>query len=150
MALKRSRLWGKTMKYPIKCSFLTLFLAVAVQTGVFSPCQANMDRATDIAQQMCDIAPDCKRLSSEAMKARRLEFLNNNKDATIRELVKAIDLEVDGVAIRTRLKSYNCAVCNEYYRSVEDDYNWELRAMDNWYKDFGDTTVEYLLEKKFL
>lgn len=135
------------MKCKIKFFFLTLFLLIGVQTGIFSPCQANTDKVTDIAQQMFYIAPDCQKLSSEEMKARRLQFLNSNKDATINDLVKAIEIKIDGQDIIELLDSFNCDVCTEYADSVRSDHSRGSRAIK---RNFGDTSIETVMYWRLL
>jgi hypothetical protein len=136
----------KTMKYQTILSFLAGLLLM-VQLGVFSFSLEDGDKAIKIAQEMRDLAPSCTLLSSQEVKQKRLNFLNNNKDATITDLIQAIDMEIDGQTIVTLLKSFKCDVCDEYAKSVESDHSRGLRAMN---RGFGDTSIETVMYWRLL
>lgn len=85
-------------------------------------------RVIKIAQEMSEVGPECRFRSSEEMQKRRLEFLNANKDATIAELVRAIEEPINGHDIRTLLRSFKCEVCDEYAASIDSDYERGLTA----------------------
>jgi len=135
------------MKYPTILSFLVVSLLLIVQSSIFSSNIDAGDKAIKIAQEMRDIAPSCTLLSSQEMKQKRLDFLNNNKDATITDLIAAIDLAIDDQNIVTLLKSFKCDVCDEYAKSVESDYYWGSKAI---FARYGDKTVEELLKGGWL
>ena len=81
------------------------------------------------------------------MKERRLAFLNDNKDATIEELIQAIEMQLDGQDIITLLKSFKCDVCDEYAASIVSDHSRGDWAIKN---GKGNTTVKTLLWWGFL
>jgi hypothetical protein len=119
-----------------------------LKMGVFSPRQHNTnDKVVKIAREMRDVALCCRMLSSEEMKAKRLQLLENNKDATIEELIKAIEIKIDGYDIISLLKSLKCDVCDEYAASVEVDHGRGLLAIN---KGFGDTLMETVIYWRLL
>jgi hypothetical protein len=132
------------MKYIIMSLFL---LITQLNSLAFGQTNSHIDshKVTKIALEMSQIGPECQFLPSEAMQARRLDFLKNNKDATISELVRAIDKPIDGQDIRTRLRSFNRDVCDEYAASIDSDYQ---RGLTAGYFDW--ITVETLLARGLL
>lgn len=130
------------MKYTI----VSICLLIA-QTNSCLFGKIDSNKVKKIAHQMSVIGPECRYLSSKEMKKRRLLFLNNNKDATIAELVQAIDMPVNGHDIVTLLKSFQCKVCNEYAASIAHDRSRGVWALEH---GKGETTVETLLWWGFL
>lgn len=136
------------MKYPIIIvSILALSALLMFKMDVFKTRKDSGDKVVKIAREIRDIALCCRVLSSEEIKAKRLQFLNNNKDATIEDLVKATEMKINGQDAVTLLKSFKCDVCNEYAASVELDYSRGLQAMD---KGFGDTPIETVMYWRLL
>ncbi len=93
------------------------------------------------------IASSCQALSSEEMKAKRLQFLNDNKDATVEDLVKAIETKIDGQDVIALLDSFNCDACKQYADSVKTDYDKGTRAIKN---NFGSTSIETVMYWRLL
>jgi len=123
---------------------MSLFLFIAQMSSlVFG--QVDLHKVAKIAQEMSQIGPECRFLSSEAMQARRLDFLQNNKTATIAELVGAIEEPINGQDIRTLLRSFKCEICDEYAASIDSDYQ---RGIGAGY--FSWVTVETLLSRGLL
>lgn len=140
---------GKTMKYPIIIlSAVALSCLLMFKIGVFTPRQHdNGDSVAIIAREMRDVALCCRTLSCEEVKAKRLEFLNNNKDATIADLVKAIEMEFGGQNIISLLKSLKSDASDEYAASLESAHSRGLQAID---RGFGDTVIETLMYWRLL
>lgn len=137
------------MKYPMTIlSIIGLSCLFMLKMGVFAPRQHdNGDNITKIAYEIRDVALCCRTLSSEEVKAKRLEFLNNNKDATIAEFVKAIEMELGGQDIISLLKSLRTDACDEYAASLESAHCRGLQAID---RGFGDTVIETLMYWRLL
>lgn len=137
------------MKYPIIIlSTVALSCLLMLKMGVFSPGEHdNGDNVTKIAHQMRDVALSCRTLSSEEVQVKRSEFLNNNKDATIAEFVKAIEMELGGQDIISLLKSLRTDACDEYAASLESAHCRGLQAID---RGFGDTVIETLMYWRLL
>jgi hypothetical protein len=135
------------MKYPIIVSILAISLFAAVRMGVFSPSQAHADKIVTIAQQMHKTASLCKSISSQEMEKRRLQILNDNQDATLTELLKAIEMEIDGTDVLRLLKSFKCDACDEYAKSVEYGHTWGKRGIKLGY---GDMLIKDLLKDGWL
>lgn len=135
------------MKYLIILASLILSLLLMIQQGVFSPQQDNGDKVVTIAREMRDIASHCQTLSSEEMKAKRLQFLKNNKSATIENLIEAIETKIEGKDIIAFLDSFNCDVCKEYADSIKTDHERGNRAIKN---NFGGTSIETVMYWRLL
>lgn len=130
------------MKHTIIVLFL---LGLQIGNPIFG--KNYSDRAKKIARKMRDIGSICSKLSSKEMKEKRLEFLNGSKDATIQDLIDAIEVEIEGQNIIDYLRSFNCDVCNEYALSVETDYGRGSRAINN---NWGDTSIETVMYWRLL
>jgi hypothetical protein len=137
------------MKYPvIILSTVALSCLLMLKMGVFAPRQHdNGDTVAKIAREMRDVALSCRTLSCEEVKAKRSEFLNNNKDATIADLVKAIEMKLGGQDIISLLKSLRIDACNEYAESLESAHSRGLQAIN---RGFGDTSIETLMYWRLL
>lgn len=138
---------GKTMKYSILIPSLIVSLLLISQIGVFSSYQKSTDKVANIAHQMRDIGSYCQTVSSAEMKKKRLQFLNDNKGATIEDLIGAIEMKIDGQDIISLLDSFNCDVCKEYADSVRLDYSRGSRAIKN---NFGSTSIETVMYWRLL
>lgn len=135
------------MKYPIIVSILAISLFVAVRMGVFSPSRTHTNRIVTIAHQMHKMASLCKSLSSQEIEKRRLQILNENQDATLTELVQAIEMEINGTDILALLKSFKCDACDEYAKSIEYGHVWGKRGIRLGY---GDMLIKDLLKDGWL
>ena len=132
------------MKYPMIITVLAAVVLVIVQFCFFSFGKEDaVDRAKSIARQMRVAGAQCQCCSSDQMKAVRLEFLNSNRDATISQLVEAINTPIDGETIIPFLRSLNGSVCTEYANSVERD-----KGKGDWAKRvwLGDRTIGEALD----
>ena len=135
------------MKYIIMLAFLIASFALVIQQGIFSPQLGNDNAVIKIAQEMHDLALCCQTLSSEEMKEKRLQFLKNNKLATIEDLMKAIETKVNGQDVITFLDSFNCDVCKQYADSVKKDYEKGNRAIES---NYGGTSIETVMYWRLL
>lgn len=135
------------MKYIIILASLIISLFLIIQRGIFSPQYDNENNVIKIAREMRDVASCCQTLSSEEMKAKRLQFLKNNKLATIEDLINAIETKIDGQDIVTFLDSFKCDVCKEYAQSIKTDYERGNRAIKN---NFGGTSIETVMYWRLL
>ena len=139
------------MKYPIIIplilSFLAASLLLMLQRGVFSPRYDSADKVVKIAHQMRDFAFSCRTLSSEQVQAKQQQFLNDNKTATIDDLVKAIEMHISGQSIITLLKLFKSDACDEYAASIELAYGRGQQAIN---KGFGGTSIETMMYWRLL
>lgn len=135
------------MKYLIILVSLIISFLLVIHKGAFLPPRDHGDKIVKIAREIHGIASCCQILSSEEMKAKRLQFLNDNKDVTIEDLVKAIEAKIDGQDIIALLDSFNCDVCKEYADSVKTDYDKGIRAIKN---NFGSTSIEMVMYWRLL
>jgi len=122
----------------MKCQKI-FFFVFALQAMILPLCYANQNEVVEkIARQMHTSARDCEKLSSDEMAHRRLQFLNENKDATAAELVKAIEMKIDGQDIMTLFRSLNGRVCEKCTAKMKSDYDLGRFAV-NWY--LGNTLI---------
>jgi len=118
-----------------------------MQLGVFSPRYDSADKVAKIAHQMRDVAFSCRMLSSEQVQAQQQQFLNDNKTATIDDLVKAIEMQINGQNIITLLRSFKSDACDEYAASIESAYGRGQQAIN---KGFGGTSIETMMYWRLL
>lgn len=104
-------------------------LMISCYSAIFSE---KDPRVIQIAQQMRDLAPQCQYLSPEAMIAVRRKFLENNRDATIAQLVDSIDTFVDGKDIISYFRSFDGSVCQEHALLLMQDKERGIRAINRW------------------
>lgn len=135
------------MKYLIILASLIISFLLVIHKGAFLPPRDHADRIVKIAREMHGIASCCQTLSFEEMKAKRLQFLNDNKDATIEDLVKAIETKIDDQDVIALLDLFNCDVCKQYADSVKTDYDKGNRAIKN---NFGNTSIETVMYWRLL
>lgn len=135
------------MKYIIIIASLVFSLFLIIQRGVFLPQHDNGDNVIKIAREMREVASCCQALSSEEVITKRLQFLKNNKSATIDDLMQAVETKIDGKDILTYLDSFNCDVCKEYAESIKIDYEKGKRAIQN---NFGSTSIETVMYWRLL
>jgi hypothetical protein len=136
------------MKYIlVPASLIAIVFLFLMQRGVFSPHRDGGDVVIKIAREMREVASCCQTASSEEMKTKRLQFLKNNKSATIDDLMKAIETKVDGKDVIAYLDSFNSDVCKEYAQSIKTDYERGNRAIKN---NFGDTSIETVMYWRLL
>lgn len=136
------------MKYIlIPASFIAIAFLLLMQRGIFSPQRDNGNTVIKIAREMREVASCCQKASSEEMKTRRLQFLKNNKPATINDLMKAIETKIDGKDVVAYLDSFDCDVGKEYAESIKTDYERGNRAIKN---NFGDTSIETVMYWRLL
>ncbi len=132
------------MKYSIVITGLAALVLFIIQFGFFSLSQDNkVDRVKMIARQMRTAGAQCQCRSPGEMKAIRSGFLNSNRDATINQLVEAINTPIDGETIIPFLRSLNCSVCTEYANSVEHDKGRGIWAQRVW---LGERTIGEALD----
>jgi hypothetical protein len=136
------------MKYIlIPASLIAIAFLFLIQQGVFSPKGDNGNIVLKIAGEMREVAACCQTASSEEMKTKRLQFLKNNKSATIDDLMKAIETKIDGKDTIEYLASCSGDVCKEYADSIKTDYERGNRAIKN---NFGDTSIETVIYWRLL
>ena len=97
-----------------------------------------------IAHEIHAIAPQCKTRSITEMKAQRLQFLQKYKNATAKDLFKALTLKIDGYDIISLLRSYDGEVCEECADIIAGDYELADDVV-NWWG--GNVTGEITLER---
>jgi hypothetical protein len=119
---------------------MTLFLSL-LQCTFISSRDVGI-KVKEIAQEMRVIGLECHTFTSAEMKQKRLQFLNNNKDASIEDLIQAIEMEIDKQNIIALLKIFDSVVCKEYIASIQRDYDRGIWAIDNGY---GYMKIERLL-----
>ena len=79
-------------------------------------------RVMDIARQMHTLAPQCTYFSSEEMRKVRIKFLEENRDASLEQLLDALDMPFeDHEDIISYFRSLGGAVCNEHAGLLTDD-----------------------------
>ena len=123
---------------------LLFVLVVSAYSALF----CDDARILNIAQQMRDLAPQCQYLSSEEMRKVRREFLENNKNATVEDLVNAIDRPIDGDNIIDYFRSFGpYSVCEEHTQLLQDDKRRGERGI---YVGKGKTTIDTLLYWRLL
>lgn len=136
------------MKYIlIPASLIAIAFLFLMQRTVFSPECDNGNTVIKIAREMREVASCCQTASSEEMKTKRLQFLKNNKSATIDDLMQAIKTKIDGKDVIAYLASCNGDVCKEYADSIKTDYERGNRAIKN---NFGDTSIETVMYWRLL
>ena len=139
---------GETMKYPIIIlSALAISSLLIMYLGVFSPRYDSTDKVVTIAHQMREVAFSCRTLSSEQVQAKQQQFLNDNKTATIDDLVKAIEMHINGQNIIALLRSFKSDACDEYAASIESAYGRGNQAIN---KGFGTTSIETMMYWRLL
>ena len=123
-------------------------LLFAFMLRCYSAILCDDTRILDIAQQMRALAPQCQYLSSEAMRKVRRQFLENNKNATIEDLVGAIDTVIDNQNIIDYFRSFGShSVCEEHIQLLLNDKPRGARGI---YAGKGKTTIDTLLYCRFL
>lgn len=105
------------------------------------------EKVMDIARQMYIAGKKCQSSSSAQMKATRIQFLNDNKDVTIAQLVAAIDVEIDDKDIISMLRELGGYVCDEYADSVASDKRRGKSAVAYWQ---GERTIDYAIKQGWL
>lgn len=133
---------GDVMKYVVIAALLIISSVLIIQKVFFTSQHDSSDKAVIIAQEIRTIASDCHKLSAEEMKVQRLQFLKNNKSATISDLVNAIETKINGKDVITFLNSLNGAVCKEYADSIKKDYEKGKKAIEN---NYGGTSLETVM-----
>jgi hypothetical protein len=119
-----------------------------LEAASFICCATTHDeQVMDIARQMHAAGKKCQSSSSAEMKAIRIQFLNDNKDVTLAQLVAAIDVEIDDKDIISMLKELGGDICDEYADSVTSDRRRGKSAVAFWQ---GERTIDYAIKQGWL
>lgn len=121
---------------------IILFPMIIQATILFS--ESDQKTIEIIAHEIHAIAPQCKTNSIAAMKNQRLQFLQKHKNATAKDLFKALTMKIEGHDILTLLRSYDGDVCQECADIIAGDYELANDVV-NWWG--GDITGEITLAR---
>ena len=96
-------------------------ILLVVMMPYFLCCATDNEKVQVIAQEMHGFGRCCQNESLERMKELRLQFLNNNKSATVKQLIDAINTPVDGKDIISLLREADGDVCRQCADLIAQD-----------------------------